>query len=77
MPSEGPDVQIQRLTAEGQIAGQVVDGEEGKICVRVPSSTLGYNKGGGEGELELPRTEVGWYRTGDLGRHLRARPGAA
>ncbi|KAJ5186314.1 polyketide synthase type 1 [Penicillium cf. viridicatum] len=60
---KGTDVQVRGLTKDGQVSAEVVDGDEGEICVRTPSFMLGYN----DSNLPLPKTEDGWYRTGDLG----------
>ncbi|ROV98058.1 hypothetical protein VMCG_07037 [Cytospora schulzeri] len=72
-PPQGIDIQIRLLTADGQISDEAADGDEGEICVRTPSFMLGY-----EGdELQVPKTEDGWYRTGDLGRLIEAGSGTS
>lgn len=70
-PLQGVDVQIRRLTPGGQTSTEVADGDEGEICVRTPSFMLRYD----DDELQLPKTEDGWYRSGDLGRRIGAVPG--
>lgn len=60
---KGIDVQVRGLTTDGQVSAEVMDGDEGEICVRTPSFMLGYD----DGNLPLSKTEDGWHRTGDLG----------
>ncbi|KAL2697752.1 hypothetical protein AAEP93_011656 [Penicillium crustosum] len=69
---KGIDVQVRGLTTNGQLSAEVMDGDEGEICVRTPSFMLGYN----DDNVPLSNTEDGWYRTGDLGRLTETGPDA-
>lgn len=69
---KGIDVQVRGLTTNGQLSAEVMDGDEGEICVRTPSFMLGYN----DDNVPLSNTEDGWYRTGDLGRLTETGPNA-
>lgn len=77
-PLPGVEVQIRLVTEDGQALTEVADEEEGEICVRTPSFMLGYTDDLDNGAPPpSSRTEDGWYRTGDLGRRVRAYSGTA
>lgn len=75
LPPAGVQVQVQGVSPDGSISGEVADGEEGEICVRTPSFMLGYDNG--SDEPQRPLTDDGWYRTGDLGRRIVVESGTA